>query len=134
MELVARKAAVERLQSEYAFSQRRACGLLLVPVGTARYQGRRDDGPLRGRLRELAQERPRFGYRRLQAMLRREGTVVNHKRLHRLYRECGLMIRRRKRRHCVRQGQPLVARTAPTGSGRSISCTTAPREAGGYAG
>jgi len=46
-------------------------------------------------------------------MLQRDGTRVNHKRLYRVYRECGLMIRRRKRKHCVRQGQPLVARTAP---------------------
>ena len=113
MELVAQKAAVGQLQSEYAFSQRRACGLLLVAVGTFRYQRRRDDEPLRRRLVELARERPRFGYRRLHVMLQRDGTRVNHKRLHRVYRECGLMIRRRKRKHCVRQGQPPVARTAP---------------------
>ncbi len=113
MELVAGKAAIEQMQSEYAFSQRRACGLLLAAVGTFRYQGRRNDEPLRSRLVQLARERPRFGYRRLHVMLQRDGTRVNHKRLHRVYRECGLMIRRRKRKHCVRQGQPLVARTAP---------------------
>lgn len=113
MELVARKAAVEQLQSEYAFSQRRACSLLLVAVGTFRYQGRRNDGPVRERLVQLARERPRFGYRRLQVMLRPDFGRLNHKRVHRLYRECGLAIRRRKRKHYVRQGQPLVARTAP---------------------
>jgi putative transposase len=37
---------------------------------------------------------------------------VNHKRVHRVYREAGLMIRRKKRKHCVREGQPLLARTA----------------------
>jgi len=112
MELVAEKAAIEQLQSAYAFSQRRACGLLLVAVGTFRYQSRRNDGPLRDRLVQLARERPRFGYRRLQVMLQRDGTRVNHKRLHRIYRECGLMIRRKKRKHCVRVGQPLTPRTA----------------------
>jgi len=95
MELVAEKAAIEQLQSEYAFSQRRACGLLLVAAGTFRYQSGRNDEPLRSRLVQLARERPRFGYRRLHVLLQRDGTRVSHKRLHRVYRECGLMIRRR---------------------------------------
>jgi putative transposase len=50
--------------------------------------------PLRCRLRELAAQRPRFGYRRLHVLLRREGIVVNHKRVERLYREEGLAVRR----------------------------------------
>jgi hypothetical protein len=61
---------------------------------------------------ELAREKPRFGYRRLHVLLGRAGEHVNHKRLHRVYREAGLMIRRKKRKHCVRVGQPLLARTA----------------------
>lgn len=112
MELVAQKAAIEQLQTEYAFSARRACGLLMLAVGTFRYQTRRDDGPLRAQLVELARERPRWGYRRLHAVLRPAGGRLNHKRVHRLYRECGLAIRRRKRKHWVRQAQPLLARTA----------------------
>ena len=59
------------------------------------------------RLVELAREKPRFGYRRLQVLLRRCGEQVNHKRLYRVYREAGLSIRRKKRKHCVRVGQPL---------------------------
>ncbi len=61
---------------------------------------------------ELAREKPRFGYRRLQVLLQRSGEHVNHKRLHRVYREAGLAIRRKKRKHCVREGKPLVVRTS----------------------
>lgn len=107
MELVALKAAIEQMQKEYAFSERRACGLVMVAVSTYRYETRRSDEPLRTRLVQLAREKPRFGYRRLHVLLRRRGERVNHKRLHRIYREAGLMIRRKKRKHCVRVGQPL---------------------------
>ena len=112
MELVARKAAVEQVRGEYAFSQRRACGLLTVAVSSYRYQTRRTDEPLRTKLVELAREKPRFGYRRLQVLLRRSGEVVNHKRVHRVYREAGLSLRRKKHKHCARAGQPLRVWTA----------------------
>jgi len=107
VELVALKAAIEQMQEEYAFSERRACGLVMVAVSTYRYETRRSDEPLRTRLVQLAREKPRFGYRRLHVLLGRSGERVNHKRLHRIYREAGLMIRRKKRKHCVRVGQPL---------------------------
>jgi putative transposase len=109
MELVARKAAVEQLREEYAFSQRRACGLLALAVSSWRYRARRSDEALRTRLVELAREKPRFGYRRLQVLLQRSGETVNHKRVHRVYREAGLCLRRKKRKHCVRAGTPLRA-------------------------
>ncbi len=87
-------------------SERRACGLVQIHRASARYRKRcNGDQPLRQRLRELAAERVRFGYRRLHALLRREknseGTPrwpVNHKRVYRLYREAGLAMRRRKRK------------------------------------
>lgn len=87
-------------------SERHACGLVQIHRGSARYRKRsHDDQPLRQRLRELAAERKRFGYRRLHALLRREqdsaGTPrwpVNHKRVYRLYREEGLAVRCRKRK------------------------------------
>ena len=64
-----------------------------------RYAHRRgDDGDLRSRLREIALERRRFGYRRLGIMLAREGLVMNHKKLLRLYREENLRVRRRRGR------------------------------------
>lgn len=56
------------------------------------------DQAVRQRLRELAQERPRFGSPRLHVLLRREGLVQNHKRTERLYREEGLSLRKRRRK------------------------------------
>ena len=93
-------------------SERRVCGLLAVAVSSFRYQSLRSDEPLRSRVVELAREKPRYGYRRLHVLLGRSGERVNHKRLYRVYREAGLAIRRKKRKHCVRQGQPLGVRTS----------------------
>jgi putative transposase len=112
VELVALKAAIEQMKQEYAFSERRACGLVMVAVSTYRYEAKRCDEPLRTKLVELAREKPRFGYRRLHVLLRRCGERVNHKKLYRIYRAAGLSIRRKKRKHCVRVGQPLRAWTA----------------------
>jgi putative transposase len=83
-----------------------------MAVSSYRYETKRTDEPLRTKLVELAREKPRFGYRRLHVLLQRSGERVNHKRLHRIYCEAGLRIRRKKRKHCVREGKPLVARTA----------------------
>jgi putative transposase len=112
LELVALKAAIEQVQQEYAFSERRACRLMTMAVTTYRYRSLRTDEPLRMRLVELAREKPRFGYRRLHVLLRRSGEQVNHKRVHRVYREAGLALRRKKRKHSVREGKPLVVRTS----------------------
>jgi putative transposase len=74
-----------------------------------RYRARlRDDEALRHKLIELAKERSRFGYRRLHVLLRREGLVVNHKRVLRLYQLAGLALRRQKRKR-----MPSVARGVP---------------------
>lgn len=100
------------MRSHYVVSERRVCGLMGMAVSSYRYASKRTDEPLRTKLVELAREKPRFGYRRLHVLLRRSGERVNHKRLHRIYRAAGLMIRRKKRKHCVREGKPLVARTA----------------------
>jgi putative transposase len=112
VELAVLKATVEQVREKYAFSERRACCLVRLAVTTYRYRSQRSDEPLRTKLVELAREKPRFGYRRLHVLLRRSGEQVNHKRLHRIYCEAGLRIRRKKRKHCVRGGKPLVARTA----------------------
>jgi hypothetical protein len=77
-------------------SERRACRVLGVDRTSVRYQATRpDDGALRDRLKALAQERRRFGYRRLHVLLRREGHAVNRKRVQRIYREERLTVRRR---------------------------------------
>lgn len=63
---------------------------------SVRYRSRRpDDAGLRERMRALAGERRRFGYRRLHVLLRREGLVMNRKKTQRLYREEGLSVRKR---------------------------------------
>jgi putative transposase len=92
----ARREAVALLCEKLEVSERRACTMVGVCRMTVRYRSRRpDDGRLRERMKALAHERRRFGYRRLHILLRREGYVVNHKRLFRLYREERLMVRRR---------------------------------------
>ncbi len=86
-----------------AISERRACGLLLLVRGTCRYEAvtRPANDELRRKVRELAMVRRRFGYRRLHALLRREGWAVNHKRVYRLYVEEKLWVRKRNRRRRV---------------------------------
>jgi putative transposase len=106
------KAAVEHVQLHYAFSQWRTCGLLMVAVSSCRYQARHSDEDIRERLVELAREKPRFGYRRLHVLLRRSGEAVNHKRVQRVYREAGLALRRKKRKHRARQSASLRQYTA----------------------
>jgi putative transposase len=60
------------------------------------------------RMQELALARPRYGYRRLTTLLRREGWPVNHKRVYRLYREEGLLVRaKRRRKHVSRKRRPM---------------------------
>jgi putative transposase len=81
---------------EKRYSQRRACGLIGMAPKTYRYEARRADATtLRARLKALAAERRRFGYRRLKLLLEREGTRVNHKKLYRIYREEKLVVRKR---------------------------------------
>ncbi len=90
------REAAGHLQAAYEMSERRACRVLGVDRTSVRYQATRpDDGALRDRLRALAQERRRFGYRRLHVLLRREGHAVNKKRVQRIYREERLTVRRR---------------------------------------
>ena len=88
------------VEVEYQLSERHACRLLELGRSTHRYRARKAerDRLLRARLKELAAKRMRFGYRRLTAMLVREGMPANHKRVYRLYREEGLAMRIRQRR------------------------------------
>jgi putative transposase len=80
----------------HGLSQRRACRLVGIGHWTLSYQRRRaDDEAVRKRLRELAAQRRRFGYRRLGWLLAREGHALNHKKLYRLYREERPMVRQR---------------------------------------
>ena len=95
----AKREAVLHLQALLDVSERRACRVIAADRTVIRYQARRsDDGELREKLRALAQERRRFGYRRLHILLRRDGVLINRKKTQRLYREEGLTVRRRKGR------------------------------------
>ncbi len=100
---------VDYLQHTHQFSQRRACRLVQINRSTLRYRSRRRDwSALRQRLRELAEQRPRFGYRRLTVLLRRDQFHVNHKRVYRLYCEERLMLRCKRRKRITN-----TCRTAP---------------------
>jgi putative transposase len=93
---VARREAVAHLCQTYEASQRRACQVIGADRTSIRYRScKPDDGVIRGRLRELAAIRRRFGYRRLHLLLDREGLHMNHKKLRRLYAAERLQVRRR---------------------------------------
>lgn len=66
---------------------------------------------LRARLRELAEQYPRYGYLMLHAMLRAEGLVVNRKRTYRVYTELGMQVRARRRRKLIRPRVPMAVPT-----------------------
>jgi putative transposase len=86
------------LRDTYQASTRRICGLIDLERSSFYYQEHGpDDGPLREALRDLAHRYPRWGYQTLTELLREDGSTVNHKRVHRVYREAGLQVRRRKR-------------------------------------
>ncbi len=100
------RADVEHIRATFSgVSERHACGLALIAVSSCRYLTRKPagDAGLREQLTQLAQQHPRYGYRRLWVLVRRGGEAANHKRVHRLYREAGLILRRKKRRHLMRQ-------------------------------
>ena len=111
----AKREAVAHLQEHFTVSERCACRLVGVSRSTVRYRlQRKDDAALVERLRELARQRPRFGYRRLHALLRREGQMVNHKRVYRVYRAAGLAVPRQKRKRvAVGRGQAVRIGTWP---------------------
>jgi len=106
--VAARRAAVAQLQERAGVSERRACRVVSQHRSVERYRSRRPEPVgLRERLRTLAEQRPRFGYRRLYVLLRREGFAVNRKRVHRLYRLEGLAVRRRRRKRVAMPRQPM---------------------------
>lgn len=96
---VVKREAVAHLKAHLGLSQRRAREIAGADRKMVRYQSQRaPDTALRGRLRELANERRRFGYRRLFLLLRREGEPSGINRIYRLYSEEGLTVRKRKAR------------------------------------
>ncbi len=91
-------------QSEHSLSERTACKLLEIERSSYRYEPRPDrNAELREELVKLARQKPRYGYRRLHALLSRRGYEVNVKRVYRLYVEERLMVRRKRRKRLVRE-------------------------------
>lgn len=96
-----KRAASEALHEGFPVSERRACAVVDQPRSTQRYcaKPKTDEATLCRRLRELVRRRPRFGYRRLTALLKREGWRVNAKLVHRMCRKEALKVRQyRKKR------------------------------------
>lgn len=112
-------APARRLQVEYArrrgLSCRSACKLLSVARSTLDYEPRKEkaDAPVRSRMRELAAQYPRYGYRRIRIFLGRDGHRMGNDRAHRLWRQCKLQVPRRRPRRRVATGRPRPL--APTG-------------------
>ena len=102
--------AVAHLQARLGLSERRACQIIGADRKMIRYKSRRaPDIALRKRLRDLANERRRFGYRRLFILLRREGEPSGINRIYRVYREEGLTVRKRRaRRKAIGTRAPIL--------------------------
>jgi putative transposase len=114
-----KREAVVKLVDKFATSERRACRVLRQSRSSQRRKAKRrdDEAALARRMRELVRQRPRFGYRRIAALLRREGWRANPKRIYRLWRQEGLKVPRKKRKrrslgvsanacHCRRAERP----------------------------
>jgi putative transposase len=110
-----KREAVAHLRAVMGLSERRACHIVAIDRTTVRYTSKRSpDAQLRERLRELANARRRFGYRRLFILLRQEGERSGKNRIYRLYREEGLTVRKRRaRRRAVGTRAPILVEPRP---------------------
>jgi putative transposase len=108
-----RRMIVGHVMKAHASSERRTCRALGVSRTSVRYRScRTEPKQLVETMRELAKERPRFGYRGLYRLLRRRGHAVNHKRVYRLYKREGLQVRTKRRRRFA--ASPRVEVPKPT--------------------
>lgn len=99
MKPAAKRQAVRHLQEGRGYSQRRACRLVGCNRKSARHVSRRpDDAALRAALKRLAEKKPAWGYRMLHGALRLDGWHLNHKKVHRLYREEKLVLKKKSRK------------------------------------
>jgi transposase InsO family protein len=107
----AKRNAVNHLVAERSYSERGACQLVGISRSSARYQSKEqpEETAFRRRVRELANGHPGYGYRRITAILRREGSDVNHKRVQRVWQSEGLQLPRRKprKRRCGPRGEVI---------------------------
>ncbi len=108
-----RRFALPYLRKAYKISERRACHVAVVNRSTVKYKSVKIDVPaLRARIKEIAAVRVRYGYPRIHVLLRREGWLINRKRVYRIYREEGLSTRlkppRRRKSVTVRSERPTA--------------------------
>lgn len=107
----AKRKAVQHLVTEEDYSQRRACQLVEISRSSARYapKPRSGETAFKEQVRQLAHEHPNYGYRRITAILRREGSSINHKRVQRIWQSEGLQLSRRKprKRRCGPRGEVI---------------------------
>jgi putative transposase len=100
---------------KHAITQARACRLVSVDPKTVRRKQVPDNPEVRARMREIAEHRRRFGYRRIGLMLEREGITMNHKKLRRLYAEEGLSVKRRRgRKRALGTRTPMLEPSGPS--------------------
>jgi putative transposase len=114
LELAGLRQDVAFVSVEYRLSERGACKLIGVERSSYRYEPRPDrNAALREEMLKLARQKPRYGYRRIHALLERRGYEVNVKRVYRLYLEEGLSVRRKKRKRLVRDRAIEARLTGP---------------------
>lgn len=102
------------MKDRFGQSENKACNLVGISRSSLRYGSKKDDDMIIKRLKVLAAQKRRYGYRRLHVLLKREGLVINHKKTQRIYRELGLSIRKKKRKKLVnalRLALPAPTRT-----------------------
>ena len=130
-----KREGVAHLRATMGLSERRACSIVSADRKMVRYRScRPPDTELRTQLRDLANERKRFGYRRLFVLLRQEGEPWGINRIYRLYHEEGLTVRKRRaRRRAVGSGRRSWSNPSRTLAGRWISSMTSLPAAGGSA-
>jgi putative transposase len=110
----AKRAGVGYLMTHRQYSQRRACGVVRVARSSVRYQSqiKPEEAELRVQIRQLANQHQTYGCPRVTALLRRAGSPVNHKRVHRLWRIEGLQLPRRQPRKQRRRPKGAVINQA----------------------
>ena len=130
-----KREGVAHLRATMGLSERRACSIVSADRKMVRYRScRPPDTELRTQLRDLANARRRFGYRRLFILLRQDGERSGINRIYRLYREEGLTVRKRRaRRRAVERGRRSWSNPSRTLAGRWISSMTSLPAASGSA-
>lgn len=109
-----KRTVVDFLKTEKKFSQNRSCRLVQLDVSTYRYQSvKKDDGELRNKIVSLAHQNKRFGFKRINALLKADGIEVNHKKVYRIYKEEKLAVKRKKRKQKLKRACSLILATFP---------------------